>query len=185
MKPTKQTLCGGYRQWRFSAKLQLIALIGALSTIALLLNTYPDIFKAQWPQRLGESFGRGRPIGRSGKMTATSTQASAKTEESTLASSTTTDDPRRADTRYIVNTKQCQIPNVDPYDASVSAMIEKLPPIDCSTEFPKFTYSKERRIFIDHQLLPKVLRGAPAIRFFCCYRPFFRNQHPQSDTDNV
>ncbi|CAN7997927.1 unnamed protein product [Ixodes pacificus] len=185
MKPTKQTLCGGCGQWRFSAKLQLIALIGALSTIALLLNTYPDIFKAQWPQRLGEGVGRGRPMGRSGKTTAASTQASAKMEESTPASPTTTDDPRRAHTRYIVNTKQCQIPNVDPYDASVSAMIEKLPPIDCSTEFPKFTYSKERRIFIDHQLLPKVLRGAPAIRFFCCYRPFFRNQHPQSDTDNV
>ncbi|CAN7997280.1 unnamed protein product, partial [Ixodes hexagonus] len=165
---------------KYSVSVLLLALIGALFTFALLLHASPDIFKAQWTRHLRKKVGIDRSTGQSGKPVTVKKQASPRPEPPA-----STDDPRKEDTRYIVNTEQCQIPNVDPFDTSVSSMILKMPPVDCSKEFPKFTYSKDHRIFIDHQLLPKVLRGLPAIRFFCCYRPFFRNQHPRSDEDNV
>ncbi|XP_075545463.1 uncharacterized protein LOC142579300 [Dermacentor variabilis] len=90
-----------------------------------------------------------------------------------------------ANERFVVNTAQCKIPNLDPFDASIVGFVNKLPPVDCSSDFPNITFAKDKRIYMNAAILPRVLRQHTLEKFRCCYRPFFRSLKPQSDDDIV
>ncbi|XP_077518259.1 uncharacterized protein LOC144128602 [Amblyomma americanum] len=90
-----------------------------------------------------------------------------------------------ADKRFIINTVQCRIPNLDPLDPSIAPFVKKAEVVDCSKDFPNLTFTKDTRLHINMPILPHLLQHSRAEQFHCCFRPFFRNVKPQSDDDNV
>lgn len=120
---------------RVSLKLTLLLIVGVLSAVALVVNTYPTIFDALSWDSIHVRGDRHSVRQRSNHVS-----APAPVTNGTVPPRIPQEAP--VDDRFLVNSKRCQIPNMNPFDASVASMITKNRPIDCSTDFPNFTFAE-------------------------------------------
>ncbi|XP_008207346.2 uncharacterized protein LOC100117011 [Nasonia vitripennis] len=103
----------------------------------------------------------------------------AKPQESTTTTTTTTTGPPQQ-SGYVVNTRGCRIPDLSPFEPSVSRYIDKAKPIVCEqgSHLP-LVESNNSAIFVNPEARPHYYNETESID--CCWRSFWRTDNKDNE----
>ncbi|KAG8185929.1 hypothetical protein JTE90_010716 [Oedothorax gibbosus] len=105
-------------------------------------------------------------------------ESSVPVTSATLPVSTSIDEVNKVNKDFLVYSKNCRIPNIDPMHPSILEFVKLTDPLVCKDEEP-LTITDGDMLLINETAVKT--RNIANTEFFCCYSPIYRDQEGSSD----